>query len=185
MLKKSTDKLENQSNERSHVAYNKRDIGLWISKNIEACKTVEQCVNCRRLIYSYENIFDSRWMSGDEDVYIISKDLSSQLNEKMRAIISNPLKIKNMQTKKVETLDLLNSKGGILKMHETLHGILVVDQYRQTIGEFTVDEIVDYVNGKFDIIDSKGKVWHFPEQSIHMKPSPSNLSFFLGVEVNY
>lgn len=177
--------MENPSNDKPHVALNKRDIGLWISRNIDACKTVHQGVNCRKLIYSYENIFDSRWMSGDEDAYIIAKDLNSQLSEKIRAILSNPLKTQNMQNKKLETLDLLNSEGGILKMHETLHGILVVDQYRQTIREFTVDEIVDYVNGKFDITDSKGKVWNFPEQSIHMKPSPTNLSIFLGVDVIY
>jgi len=185
MLKKSTDKLENPSNDRPHVPYNKRDIGLWIGKNIEACKTVQQGVNCRRLIWLYDEMFDSRWMSGDRDAHDISGKLNSQLNEKLRVILSNPLKTQNMQSKKLETLDLLNSEGGILKMHETSRGILVVDQYRQTIREFTVDEIVDYINGKFDITDSRGKVWNFPEQSIHMKPSPSNLSFFLGVEVNY
>jgi hypothetical protein len=185
MLKKSTDKLENQSNDRPHVPYNKRDIGLWIGKNIDACKTADQVVRCQKLINSYENIFDTRFGSGDLDAYVISRDLMHQLNEKLRGALSNPLKQKNMQSKKLETLDLLNSEGGILKMHETTHGILVVDQYRQTIREFTTDEIVDYINGKFDITDSKGKVWHFPEQSIHMKPSPSDLSFFLGVEVTY
>lgn len=177
--------MENRSNDKPHVALNKRDIGLWVSRNIDACKTVQQGVNCRRLIYSYDEMFDSRFGSGDPDAHIIYGELTSQLNEKLRVILKDPLKIKNMQSKKLETLDLLNSEGGILKMHETSHGILVVDQYRQTIREFTVDEIVDYVNGKFDITDSRGKVWNFPEQSIHMKPSPSNLSFFLGVEVTY
>lgn len=177
--------MENQSNDKPHVAINKRDIGLWISRNIDACKTAQQGVNCRRLINSYDEIFDTRFRSSDLDAYVISRDLNSQLNEKLRVILRNPLKTQNMQSKKLETLDLLNSEGGILKMHETAHGILVVDQYRQIIREFTADEIVDYVNGKFDITDSKGKVWHFPEQSIHMKPSPSSLSFFLGVEVNY
>jgi hypothetical protein len=185
MLKKSTDKLENQSNDRPHVALNKRDIGLWISRNIEACKTSQQVLNCNNLIRSYDEMFDTRFGSGDLDAYVISRDLMHQLNEKLREILSNPIKQKNMQSKKLETLDLLNSEGGILKMHETTHGILVVDQYRQTIREFTADEIVDYVNGKFDITDSHGRVWHFPEQSIHMKPSPSDLSFFLGVEVTY
>ena len=177
--------MENQSNDKPHVALNKRDIGLWISRNIDACKTVQQGCNCRKLIYAYDEMFDTRFSSGDPDAYVISRELGAQLNEKLRVILSNPLKTINMQSKKLETLDLLNSEGGILKMHETSHGILVVDQYRQTIREFTVDEIVDYVNGKFDITDSKGKVWNFPEQSIHMKPSPSNLSIFLGVEVTY
>lgn len=177
--------MENQSNNKPHVALNKRDIGLWIGRNIDACKTVQQGVNCRKLINSYDEIFDTRFGSGDLDSYIISRELGDRLNEKLRVILSNPLKTINMQSKKLETLDLLNSEGGILKMHQTAHGILVVDQYRQTIREFTVDEIVDYVNGKFDITDSKGKVWNFPEQSIHMKPSPSNLSFFLGVDVIY
>jgi hypothetical protein len=176
------DTLENY---RQHVPYNKRDIGLWISRNIEACKTFEQGVNCRKLINSYEEIFDTRFSSGDLDAFVIAKKLYSQLNEKLTSILNDPLNLINMQSKKLETLDLLNSEGGILKMHETSRGILVVDQYRQTIQEFTVDEIVDYVNGKFDITDSRGKVWHFPEQSIHMKPSPSNLSSFLGVEVTY
>ena len=177
--------MENPSNDKPHVALNKRDIGLWISRNIDACKTVQQGVNCRKLIYAYDEMFDTRFSSGDPDAYSISRELGAQLNEKLRVILSNPLKTQNMQSKKLETLDLLNSEGGILKMHETAHGILVVDQYRQTIREFTVDEIVDYVNGKFDITDSHGRVWNFPEQSIHMKPSPSNLSIFLGVEVTY
>ena len=65
-MKKSTDKLENQSNDKPHVALNKRDIGLWISRNIDACKTVQQGCNCRKLIYAYDEMFDTRFSSGDQ-----------------------------------------------------------------------------------------------------------------------
>ena len=82
-------------------------------------------------------------------------------------------------------MDLLNSEGGILKMYKNVNGILLKDQYKKNIREFTISEIVDYTQGKFDITDSVGEVWNFPSQSEGMKPKPKALSEFLGVEITY
>lgn len=90
-----------------------------------------------------------------------------------------------MKNQKIETMDLLNSEGGILKMYKKVNGILLKDQYKKNIREFTISEIVDYTQGKFDITDSAGKVWNFPSQSEGMRPKPKALSEFLGVEITY
>jgi hypothetical protein len=78
-------------------------------------------------------------------------------------------------------ISLLNSEGDILtlyKINENAFGI--ADRKKVLIALFSREDVLRFVEGEGDIVDSEGESWHYPDYSLGMKPSEEKLSKFLN-----
>jgi|688.fasta_scaffold1152949_2 hypothetical protein len=79
-----------------------------------------------------------------------------------------------------KSLGLINYEGDCLKLvkdNSTLH---IKDQYGQIVMQnATVENVYEFVTGNVDIVDSKGKAWHFPSEHKEAVPSLFKLHEFL------
>jgi hypothetical protein len=78
------------------------------------------------------------------------------------------------------TLGLINYEGDCLKLVKDNGTLHIKDQYSQTVMQnATVENVYEFVTGNVDIVDSKGKAWHFPLEHENAKPSLFKLHEFL------
>jgi hypothetical protein len=83
-------------------------------------------------------------------------------------------------------LELLNSEGPILtvvKINEDNTVYKLIDQYKK-ITVISREDLVDFIDGKIRITDSKNKIWHYPSESDGMKPSIHKINEFLNKSSN-
>lgn len=79
-------------------------------------------------------------------------------------------------------IELLNSEGPILtaiKIAENVDQFRIVDQYKKE-KIFSRKELVDFIQGEIEFIDSKNKIWHYPSESSGMKRSDLEIKTFLN-----
>lgn len=61
-------------------------------------------------------------------------------------------------------LDLLNYEGPVLKLSKKgKNEFVIMDQWNTELKVVTSEEVFDFLDGRFSVTDSKGKVWNFPE----------------------
>jgi len=96
--------------------------------------------------------------------------------------------------KNKDTIDLLNSEGPILtatKLSVTEHTgnsmrttimFRIRDQFGKSIAIMTKKEILNFIRGNTEIIDSKDRIWNYGSKPGSMKPDLKTLDEFIGVD---
>jgi hypothetical protein len=86
--------------------------------------------------------------------------------------------MKNLNS--TRSIDLLNSEGPILKLIKSNTGFTVIDEWKVKITTLTRDEIIQFIEGNLDIIDSQNQVWSYPNISTGMKLNIPDILEFIG-----
>jgi hypothetical protein len=79
----------------------------------------------------------------------------------------------------MKKLGLINYEGDCLKALKDEDKVLIQDQYGETCKILTVEEFYGFLDGLFNIVDSRGKSWNFPSEHHEAKPSHSRIYHFM------
>ena len=92
---------------------------------------------------------------------------------------------------KNNSIELLNSEGPKLIAHKifdnryiglTITLFKMVDQYGETIGTLTKDQIFDFTRGRIDLVNSKKEILNYSKYPGTMKPDLKKLDEFIGID---
>ncbi len=85
-----------------------------------------------------------------------------------------------MKQKKIESLELLNYEGCVLKAHRIKgHIYVITDEYKNIVDDLSYSEFKDFINGKIDVVDSKNRTWNFANSPKEAKPTNEKIDEFL------
>ena len=79
-------------------------------------------------------------------------------------------------------LELLNSEGPILtvvKIDGEKDSFKLIDQYKKE-SIISKQDLLDFIDGKIKITDSKDREWHYPSESYGIRQSIHNINEFLN-----
>jgi hypothetical protein len=82
-------------------------------------------------------------------------------------------------------LGLINYEGNCLEAIKHGDFIFIKDQYGIELREITAEALLNFIDGEFDIVDSRGKSWNFPSQSEESKPKKYKIWAFLDYVNNH
>jgi len=86
------------------------------------------------------------------------------------------------------TFTLLNSEGDILKVSKyyldsrSEYRFVIIDQYKQSISDLTLEGFDDFINGKMTLRDSKNVEYHYPSFSKGMRRTLQEIQSFKNGE---
>lgn len=83
-------------------------------------------------------------------------------------------------------LELLNSEGPILtvvKIDGEKNSFKLIDQYKK-ITVISRENLLDFIDGKIKITDSKDREWHYPSESYGIRQSIHKINEFLNKSSN-
>jgi len=82
-------------------------------------------------------------------------------------------------------LSLINYEGDCLKAIKPsgTNSIHIYDQYGVLLREITEQELFAFIDGLYEIEDSKGKFWNFTKEHKDAKPSMSQVYKFIKEDV--
>jgi hypothetical protein len=85
-------------------------------------------------------------------------------------------------TKIIESLDLINSEGAILKAHKIENDLFVlVDEWKKVVDVLDGLQMFEYTRGDFDIKDTSGRYWNYKTLPMGMGKSQDELDKFIGI----
>lgn len=89
------------------------------------------------------------------------------------------------KTRVIPRLELLNSESPILMAYKVYAGtadefFMIVDEWKKQVNNFTHRELLEFVKGERDIVDSNGRIWNYPSQSEGMKREEQVVLDFIG-----
>lgn len=71
---------------------------------------------------------------------------------------------------KLPTIELLNSEGPLLKLTKSRGSFIVFDEWSNIVDVLlTSADVIDFIEGRREIIDSDDRTWHYPSVSQGMK----------------
>jgi hypothetical protein len=79
-------------------------------------------------------------------------------------------------------LGLINYEGNCLEAVKRGDSIYIKDQYGVELRVITPIGLLNFMDGEFDILDSRGKRWNYPAQSEESRPKMSEVYGFLEDE---
>lgn len=90
---------------------------------------------------------------------------------------------KNLKSSRIiESLDLINSEGAILKAHKIESDLfVVVDEWKKVVDVLDGLQMFEYTRGDFDIKDTSGRYWNYKTLPIGMGKSQEVLDKFIGI----
>ena len=90
---------------------------------------------------------------------------------------------KNLKSAKViESLNLINSEGAILKAHKIESDLFViVDQWKKVVDVLDGLQMFEYIRGDFDIQDTSGRYWNYKTISEGMGKNQAEFDKFIGI----
>ena len=86
-------------------------------------------------------------------------------------------------------LVLLNFEGAALKAcknpdwikdDNTTEPIILKDQWNSVVAKISLQEFANFIDGKSDITDSKGKYWNYGKEHENAKPKPLEVVEFIA-----
>lgn len=101
------------------------------------------------------------------------EEMQVLLNTLERAVV----KSNNNHTMK--KLSLINYEGDCLRAEKVNESISIIDQYGKTVDKFNLVSFRDFIEGRLNVVDSAGRVWKFPLESVDSRPSPEKILKFL------
>jgi hypothetical protein len=87
---------------------------------------------------------------------------------------------KNRQGSKTEYIEILNSEGPILAAYKTENRFSIVDEDQIQVNVFSEERMLDFIDGKFSIIDSRGRDWNYVRTDAGMKTEREELVSFIS-----
>ena len=81
-------------------------------------------------------------------------------------------------------IGLINYEGNCLEAIKDGNVIYIKDQYGVELRGITPIDLLNFIDGEFDIVDSRGNKWNYPSESEDSKPKMSNVYEFLDVKNN-
>ncbi len=87
------------------------------------------------------------------------------------------------KSKKFTKLELLNFEGPVLMALKTKDIFIITDQWKEVVDVLIGKEMKDFINGKFSIIDSKGKPWLYTNEHSNAKRPIMEVENFLKIYV--
>jgi hypothetical protein len=78
---------------------------------------------------------------------------------------------------------LLNSEGDILIAYKTPGDYMIMDQWGICVDVLTKNDFSAFIDGTYDIVNSKGCVFNFKVSHVDMKPSDHQLDLFMKLKV--
>jgi hypothetical protein len=82
--------------------------------------------------------------------------------------------------KRKNELVLLNFEGPVLKAVKAEKGCLIIDEYGVTLTQLSYDKLLSFFRSELSIMDSRGRIWKYSEQSDDAKPSAERIEAFLS-----
>ncbi len=79
----------------------------------------------------------------------------------------------------MKKLGLINYEGDCLKAIKEGDMIKIVDQYGETVNILSRQEVLLFVEGSLEIVDSKNKIWNYTKESKESKPTLRQIVDFL------
>ena len=79
-------------------------------------------------------------------------------------------------------LELLNYEGPVLAAYRKDSTFVIVDQWKNVVEILNLDQMLKFIDGTLEIIDSKNKHWNFKQESIEAQPKPEVLTAFCGLD---
>ena len=79
-------------------------------------------------------------------------------------------------------IGLINYEGNCLEAIKNGDLIYIKDQYGVELRVITPMGLLNFMDGEFDIVDSRGKKWYYPSESEDSKPRMSKVYEFLEDE---
>lgn len=76
-------------------------------------------------------------------------------------------------------IGLINYEGNCLEAIKSDGFIYIKDQYGIELRVMTPILFLNFIDGEFDIVDSRGKRWNYPSESKESKPKISKVYEFL------
>ena len=81
-------------------------------------------------------------------------------------------------------IGLINYEGNCLEAIKNGDLIYIKDQYGVELRVITPIDLLNFIDGEFDIVDSRGKKWNYPSESEDSKPRMSKVYEFLDYKNN-
>ena len=78
-------------------------------------------------------------------------------------------------------LGLINYEGSCLTAIKKQTDFVIQDQYGVVVDILGADELLQFVNGKRDIVDSEGRVWNCAHEHREAKPKLKEVYEFIGI----
>lgn len=84
-----------------------------------------------------------------------------------------------MNNNQIYSLDLVNSEGPLLKLIKSKQSFIIVDEWQVQLDTLSKKQVVDFINGKFNLTDSHGRVWNYPIVSQGMRKKVEDIFDFI------
>lgn len=82
----------------------------------------------------------------------------------------------------IESLDLINSEGAILRAHKIeMDLFVIVDQWKKVVDVLDGLKMFEYTRGDFSIQDTKGRYWNYKTLPESMGKKQNELDKFIGI----
>jgi len=83
------------------------------------------------------------------------------------------------KARKFRKLELLNFEGPVLMAHRVKDIFVITDQWKEVVDVLIGQEMKDFINGEFSVVDSKGKSWLYTNEHSNAKRSIGEVSDFI------
>lgn len=83
------------------------------------------------------------------------------------------------KARKFRKLELLNFEGPVLMAHRVKNTFVITDQWKEVVDVLIGNEMEDFINGEFSIVDSRGKSWLYTNEHSSAKPNAETLADFI------
>jgi hypothetical protein len=84
-----------------------------------------------------------------------------------------------MSNNQIYQIDLVNSEGPLLKLIKSKKSFIVVDEWKVQLATLSKEEVIDFIDGNFNLTDSHGRVWNYPKVSSGMRQKTEKILDFI------
>lgn len=84
-----------------------------------------------------------------------------------------------MSNNQIYQIDLVNSEGPLLKLIKSKKSFIVVDEWKVQLATLSKEEVIDFIDGTFNLTDSHGRVWNYPKVSSGMRQKTEKILNFI------
>lgn len=85
------------------------------------------------------------------------------------------------KARKFKKLELLNYEGPVLVARRVKDIFVITDQWKEVVDVLIGQEMEDFINGEFSIIDSKGKSWMYTNEHSNAKRPTEEVKDFIKI----
>jgi hypothetical protein len=83
--------------------------------------------------------------------------------------------------RKYSKLELLNFEGPVLEATKHHNLYIITDEWKEIISVLMEEEFLDFIDGSFSLVDTKGRRWNYGEQSRDAKQTSQQIQKFVSL----